>query len=1333
MILMFIVLHFQFRFIITITTGDKKLLNGLRCKVTQMGDRHQTTFYSSKGQKLKSVMEVAKFLNLTSDKNGNGQKAKASIIKKTLPRNLRELENEKKKLRRELDKLMKNHEKASKALDDFRNEKSNDQSQIDDEFLPSDPNRNKAIWGVLSKPELDSFPGLPPSCTQDVLMVWNFLCTFNRTLSLHPIALDEFAAALVYKPTNMSDSTITHVDQTLPLYLAESHLSLLKLLLTDQSSDSWWWSTLETPETEALEESARGEADNVAPTIKMDFKSLLDYDEDISVTRKWLQALEDVRTKRTNAGASIKSAVKSAASLTTNPQVKTYLRKAMRGWRGNEASFTKQSVMWLIGRFREARPDLWGRRIDAAILIEQREKVVREATNAMELLEDDNELDNGEDIQYGDSDGEDSDSDDDDTEMEAGTQDNFRGKRIENMQASIGADSKKMEDTSTLVITCIPDKPPPTLIDLFLPPSKPLWNSHVISPFTWPYLVGACVGRILHRYKRLRNEVDDSLREFRDLKPMTIAERKRREKLSSFRIFSECMSTKEDTQECPIEYAVEHLANGKNYLDLIPLQRLCILRVLVEASYDTFSVHQCVQNNIQARISASKQLDSEERRAKKEAREAAAAVESAARERLAKLAKDEFISKKRREIIRKNKLIGEFTEEQIESLGDEEIAEFDEEIKAEYDALPGPKQFSRNEVRATVEKINEETAFGTIELEVLTLEEIESREATTLIEMEEELAGFGDPANIYNRDTSAKINSLKRQIENFKEWQETLPTSRSEATGLLKEAMEDGTIKSLRSAIRNAKQALLCGDDEETGGMWAYDLLRDAALELKQAERRKRVTEAQKDLVAKRNKCFVRTEVIGKDRDYNNYWHFDNDVFERIWFDVDFRLSSEQSSADEATPAMDAEMITIGPSDEEQDIANPDDKDYVQFSRKEYHPAGKVHALVRRHNGCLSSSSSLRAFMKNLDGKGVREGSLKAALKEVLEGSGGVQSASVDNGDGEANEGNKNLVQKSGDEQIFQESLSLALNDPDSFGEVRDAEMVSSLHSAIGQRCRLRTVADEISAPDVASYAMGTITGWRMKKTVVQIQQQQEDSDAENTQMLEESESVVEKEFPVWSISLDKGGEEDINALDMFNGLIRAKKWKHQYPGYVENDSPLFTYRNKVGRFCGRAADAPYASSPLFFSKLMIKREQEHYSSLKSRAYDTSWGGRDGLRNVWIASMKENFDDINVLRDGLLTLEQAFYDLCNGDINADNDDQQNARSAKELLSDVNLRCDIELESLGLTISGLWHCQESRIVFREIISCKFCLTMPHTQTVAIRLLTHSLYLLCSSTF
>jgi hypothetical protein len=232
-----------------------------------------------------------------------------------------------------------------------------------------------------------------------------------------------------------------------------------------------------------------------------------------------------------------------------------------------------------------------------------------------------------------------------------------------------------------------------------------------------------------------------------------------------------------------------------------------------------------------------------------------------------------------------------------------------------------------------------------------------------------------------------------------------------------------------------------------------------------------------------------------------------------------------------------------------------------------------------------------------------------------------------------------------------------------------------------------------VSSPDEATYSMGTVIGWRTKKSLV-----------EYFEPSSEVTNVLEKEENVWTVSLDNGGELESNAMDLLNSMIRAKKWRDQHPGYVEHDSPLFQYRNKIGRFCGRAADAPDAASPFAFSKLILKREQELYASLKSRSHDNNWGGKDGIRNSWIISMKENFDSMNVLRDGLLSLEDAFFEMCGGQEQEEsNEDTTPHRSASEILENDDLRFDVELESYGMKPKGLWNSYESRAVFREIVS------------------------------
>merc|ERR1719356_475656 len=150
---------------------------------------------------------------------------------------------------------------------------------------------------------------------------------------------------------------------------------------------------------------------------------------------------------------------------------------------------------------------------------------------------------------------------------------------------------------------------------------------------------------------------------------------------------------------------------------------------------------------------------------------------------------------------------------------------------------------------------------------------------------------------------------------------------RSMAIELLKDAMEDGTVRTLKSAIKKGKASRLYGEDEDNDGVWALDLLRDAALELKNAEGRKRVTEAQKDLVAKRNRCFIRTEPLGKDRFHSSFVHLSGDKECRIWAERDFILHQDSPPRKEAALLMTAESVSIGAPDKSDDYITLDDRD----------------------------------------------------------------------------------------------------------------------------------------------------------------------------------------------------------------------------------------------------------------------------------------------------------------------------------------------------------------------------------------------------------------------
>ena len=1288
------------------------------------------------------MAEVARFLNLVNApakgmgnfkaSTGVGGRGKKAV--------------EKRKLKRELDKLLKNKVKAAKALEDHNNEDIGDQftsatndSQWDDGSKLSEAHK---AGQIVPKSDIESFPGIPAHCIPDMLLVWDFLCTFGRALSLQPIELDDFAAALSFRPSNaLQSSNSTQPMETddqpqqqppqsyIPVYISECHIALLRLLVKDQTSDLWWWSVLETPEMVEQEDEyltpILKKRQTAAAVVKIDMEALLSAEEDIDVTRKWIQALEDIRTRKPDNSGPIKSAVKSAISATTNQHVKTYLKKAMRTWKAKSAGLVKRAAVWLLDRMREARPDIFGRPISDEEIVEQKKLVAAEAELEMDAIVEDATVDESDLNLEGDSDEESDSDDDEESDAEDEYADQAETPSSPNKQVTV-----KENDEITPVTTFVPVKPVPSVVDLLLPPAKPAIPSDLIHALTWPPVVGATSYRIFQWYKRRRNEIDDSIREFRELKPMSVAERRRREMSASLRILSECGDSIEGNAN-HVESAINHLCDGKGYLDLNAVQRLCILRILIEAAYDTHHVQLSIEDNFKARINAVKALDAEERKAKKTAREELAAIEAAARERLADEARELFIEKKRQEIIEDIKDTKEYSQEFIESLNDDDIIDLDDDTKAEYEALPTPESFNKVDVNAVVKTIQEENALGTDRLQVVSLKEIEQMDEDYLKSLQDEMESLGEPTS---REISGQIDRVRLQITKFTDQMQTLPQDRIVAIEGLKDAIEDGTVRTLRTAIKEAKLASLSGDDEY-GGIWALDLIRDAALELKDAESRKRVTEAQKDLVAKRNKCFIRTEPLGRDRYQSSYIHFDHDKESRVWAERDLILLSNEDPA----PSKDAVLLkstkraSIGAPDKCDDLVNKDDRDrpygksFLAFARQEYHPTKELSSLARHHWSCYSTDRSLRVLVKNLSGKRAKENTLKEVLKETLEtmalaAAGGDSSNNATSAEdaGLDDVAAKSDFKASGDEEVFSQAKQSISED--------DADLLKDKPSAIGLRVRLRRIPDPDRAPDVANYSMATITGWKME--IVPPSNGHDDEADEETPVPQASLPA-----PVWRLGLDDGGELHVAAREAVEGIVRAIKWSTGCPGYFEHDAPFLSYRNSSGRFCGKAVEAPSSTTPQAFAKQMIKREQDLYMPLKNRTFENNWGGKAGARQVWVSSLKECGHTFEAVREGLLTLENAFFDLAGGfgvveenkegvfaaHLNGDKEEsaaQSNGNtepaaaaqpngnggklSGKDLLYDDTSRFDIELESLANDVQGLWNNSDAREIFQEII-------------------------------
>jgi len=866
----------------------------------------------------------------------------------------------------------------------------------------------------------------------------------------------------------------------------------------------------------------------------------------------------------------------------------------------------------------------------------------------------------------------------------------------------------------------IPKKPQPSLVDLLLPPGKPIPPTDILGPTSWPCMTGAAVCRILHRYKRLRNEVDDSLRQIRELPRLTVKERRLRESLSTQRCLAE-FATKDGDSD-PSEHAVDHLCKGGDYNDLSPVQRLCMLRLLIDAAYDTVRLYQVIDSNHKQRTNAVKALDTEQRKAKREAREKAASDEAAARQDLASETRQNFIEEKRDEIRKANEANHELTEAEIEELTDEDILDFDDDIKADYEALPAPERFKKAEVLERVSKLQEAKAFETEMLTVLTMKEVVEKEVETTMKLQEGLQELGgeeallDPS--LDRQTLRSIEKLRRELTKIETTSDTLPGERDAAIDGLKEAIADGTIKSLRAAIRVAKSARLFGPDDETNGVWALDVVRDAHMELENAKHNKRVADAQKDLVNKLNRCFIRTEPLGSDRYRNCLWRFGSSEASHVWAEVSPVLSQEgtklQNEEGFLPLVADASRVTVGGRDVEEDFVPKSQIEdlgaFTRFSRREYHGSGLEPSLVQRHWGCHASESSVRALLKGLDGRGIRENELKKSLKEALEENAVSThdvlpnenspkalsvNQDVEERGGEEEDSPSNSCHKDGDEIHFEEAVKNALESKLE-GLAIDGVFLGRLTSAIGQKVRVRTVIESSRDHEVARYEVGSIAGWKILKE----EWKEEALSAE----LEPTMKMIDK--PYWKVSTEKGTEVWLTGFKVVESICRFVTWKSGDKKYFEPDATFLAYRNALGRHCGRAADAAHAMTPIRFAQSMAKRETELYQRLKHYAVEDEWGGRNGNRNAWITSMKDYAFDFETAREGLFTLENALFEMMGGETTLQATEGDSVVDAKDLLENPLTRDDIELESIDKGVKGLWSTRASRAVFLEIMKSEF---------------------------
>jgi hypothetical protein len=443
-------------------------------------------------------------------------------------------------------------------------------------------------------------------------------------------------------------------------------------------------------------------------------------------------------------------------------------------------------------------------------------------------------------------------------------------------------------------------------------------------------------------------------------------------------------------------------------------------------------------------------------------------------------------------------------------------------------------------------------------------------------------------------------------------------------------------------------------------------------------------------------------------------WGFDSDEAGHTWRETEFLIKDSENGSTVASMSgfvnlrQHAEDIAVGSKDMEQDflLGNKHDNEdsFALFSRREYHSSGLFPSLAKHSWGCYATEDSLKSVMKLLDSRGIREQQLKSRLKESIEQAAGLN---------DRHEGGDVNVEEEDEEQVHEhenepKDTYQATGDEAAFLEAKDSfeskdeatqNLCDSLTTGIDAPVRVRKIISQSKHAETARYENGVVTGWKTSFEVVEKTPKDDDEEEE----FEDSKPISTKqEVPVWRVRTDHGRITWLNGDEIIRSMVRFKKWEQGH-GYFEQDAAFFAYRNNHGRFCGKAADAPYSSSPAFFARLMMKREGELYPKLKVRSYDNSWGGQSGARALWTNSMKDYAYDFPTVRQGLLTLENAFFELTGKFSEYKNVEDDESLDGNELLNDTTSRLEIELESIEKGLPGLWNSPASRAVYIAIVN------------------------------
>ena len=323
-----------------------------------------TYFFNPQGKRFRSRAEIARFFELEAAPRRNPA-TEAREAEKAAAREAREAERAK----RDAD-LEKAREFARRY-------------PIADGKLPSEPPPEPPLSARPSAdtPTLDAFPA---SAVGGLLAVADFLSCLGAELGLPVFSLTELAAVL-------SDRSAA-----IPEELQQLNLLLTQMVLADEGAQRWWpdetrlsAATVASVSDKKTLGGKRGWWESDAkPPVKCNLQAILASTEPPSIVRRWVSVLEQLAPLRTNTGAPIKAMVDAAMCVTRDKEVKRFLSRAIKHFKGNAAGTTKHAGLWLAAQVRRNRPELWTK---AALEAEKHEAPLPPEPKAEGIEDDDDD------------------------------------------------------------------------------------------------------------------------------------------------------------------------------------------------------------------------------------------------------------------------------------------------------------------------------------------------------------------------------------------------------------------------------------------------------------------------------------------------------------------------------------------------------------------------------------------------------------------------------------------------------------------------------------------------------------------------------------------------------------------------------------------------------------------------------------------------------------------------------------------------------------------------------------------------------------------------------